>query len=531
MGTESEYAVATPGNAFSAPGPYCIANTPSRRPFVVRLKPSAMPTPTRSWRQSTGRIPAAAAASITGVVGYVLRSSTPSSFMISASASTTFIPSLLCVAHGLLAELLGDEVPAERGVVRGAVRVAVIALDRLGVHHGARAAALEEAVDGADAEARDEGLVAAVADPIELAEPFAARGAVEDLADVLTVKGPGRVDFRRGLGQPELQGHRIRGPARAGHALGARHELVDGALRDADQRRGQIPSRQAPERRAVAETAVELEARHVVDAAALGIDGPVGRHEGGLDHNVLAAAAPHTRREPRVDDMVVRAREQEPQGLVGARAGHGHHDPGRRVTAAREAPAPRHPEPAARRLDLAAGRVQAAREERVGAGREEFVLAALGEVAEPPVVRRPERVAPRGRAAAAPELPPDLERGIDLDVVAAVATRIADPDQAGGEQVLHALRQHLPGLFRARRALLEDRDERSGPAEQLVPGEGLVGDPGGGSRWAHGAPMLRRAGLRTRARGPWPGIASGASRGGTPRRSARESRARRPGAR
>jgi hypothetical protein len=93
IGTESEYAVATPAKAFSAPGPYCMANAPRRRPFVVRLKPSAMPTPTRSWRQSTGRIPIAATASIRGVVGYVLRNSTPSRFMISAIASTTFIGS------------------------------------------------------------------------------------------------------------------------------------------------------------------------------------------------------------------------------------------------------------------------------------------------------------------------------------------------------------------------------------------------------------------------------------------------------
>ena len=37
MGVESENAVATPGKAFSAPGPYCMANTPRRRPLVVRL--------------------------------------------------------------------------------------------------------------------------------------------------------------------------------------------------------------------------------------------------------------------------------------------------------------------------------------------------------------------------------------------------------------------------------------------------------------------------------------------------------------
>ena len=51
MGTESAKAWATPPYAFSAPEPYCIANTPMRRPFDTRLKPSAMFTPARSWRQ------------------------------------------------------------------------------------------------------------------------------------------------------------------------------------------------------------------------------------------------------------------------------------------------------------------------------------------------------------------------------------------------------------------------------------------------------------------------------------------------
>src|SRR5262245_60151151 len=57
-----------------------------------------MPTPTRSWRQSTGRMPAVAAASMTGVVGYVLRYSTPSRFRISAMASPTC---MVCLLLGL----------------------------------------------------------------------------------------------------------------------------------------------------------------------------------------------------------------------------------------------------------------------------------------------------------------------------------------------------------------------------------------------------------------------------------------------
>ena len=57
------------GKAFSAPGPYCMQNAASVLPFFTRAYPSAIPTPTRSWRQSTGRISALAAASMSGVVG------------------------------------------------------------------------------------------------------------------------------------------------------------------------------------------------------------------------------------------------------------------------------------------------------------------------------------------------------------------------------------------------------------------------------------------------------------------------------
>src|SRR5262245_11803368 len=168
-----------------------------------------MPTPTRSWRHRIGRIPAAAVASITGVVGYVLRNSTPSRFMISAIASTIFMRPLLCSrrqAKRLAAELFGDQIPAERGVMRGAVSVAVAALDGLGIEHGARAAGLEQMVDRADAEPRNERLVSAVADAVEIAEAFAARRTVEDLADVLAMQCARRVHFRRGFRQSQLKG-------------------------------------------------------------------------------------------------------------------------------------------------------------------------------------------------------------------------------------------------------------------------------------------------------------------------------------
>src|SRR6266498_4249326 len=50
-----------------------------------------MPTPTRSWAQTWGRMPAAAQAWIMGVVGKQLRNLTPSCFKMVAIASTIFM--------------------------------------------------------------------------------------------------------------------------------------------------------------------------------------------------------------------------------------------------------------------------------------------------------------------------------------------------------------------------------------------------------------------------------------------------------
>src|SRR5262245_65494462 len=95
------------------------------------------------------------------------------------------------------------------------------------------------------------------------------------------------------------------------------------------------------------------------------------------------------------------------------------------------------------RSGLAARRVQAAREHGVGTGREEIVLGARGEVTEPPVVDRPQRVAPRGRAAPAPELPGYVVGGVDLEAVAAVAAGVAEADGAGRPES-----HHRPGAGR-----------------------------------------------------------------------------------
>src|SRR5207244_27667 len=76
-------------------------------------------------------------------------------------------------SQGLTAELLGHDVPAERRMVRGAMNIAMAALDRLRLQHGPRAAPLEQPVDGPDTEPRDEGLVAPIASPARPGERLA----------------------------------------------------------------------------------------------------------------------------------------------------------------------------------------------------------------------------------------------------------------------------------------------------------------------------------------------------------------------
>jgi hypothetical protein len=114
-------------------------------------------------------------------------------------------------AEDLTTEVLRDEIPAERRVVRGAVNVAMTALDRLRVQDGTRAAPFEQAVNGPDTEPRDERLVATVPGAVQVGKGLAPRRPVEDLADVVPVQRAGRVDFGSSLGEPELQRHGLGG--------------------------------------------------------------------------------------------------------------------------------------------------------------------------------------------------------------------------------------------------------------------------------------------------------------------------------
>ena len=283
----------------------------------------------------------------------------------------------------------------------------------------------------------------------------------------------GRIHLRRGLGQPKLEGDRVGGAPWARGPQQTRRELVDRALSDADQRGREIPSGHAAQGHAVAQSRVDLPARLLVGPGALGIDRAAGGDEGVLDDDVLAAAAPHPGGEPRVDDLVVRPGEQQPHQGARSGAGDGDHRPGGGVAAAREPPAARDPEPAGDRLHSPAGGIEPAGEERVRTRGEELVLALLGEVAEPPVVRGPQRVAPGGRSAAAAELEARVVSGVHLETVAAVALGVADPDQCGVQEIAHALGWDLSELLGLCGPLLQDGNELLGAAKELVSGESI----------------------------------------------------------
>jgi hypothetical protein len=58
---------------------------------------------------------------------------------------------------------------------------------------------------------------------------------------------------------------------------------------------------------------------------------------------------------------------------------------------------------------------------------------------------------------------------VDVDAMSAVAIRVADSDETGGDEVIDGFTRNLPELFGPGRALLEHGNESGGPPEQLVP--------------------------------------------------------------
>ena len=280
---------------------------------------------------------------------------------------------------------------------------------------------------------------------------------------------------------------------------------------------------------------MQLPSGHILGPGAIGVHRAVGRARRRPRSRCPCCPVPRMPEANHVStNLVVRARKEEPRQSAGPRSRHRDHHPGAGVAPAREAPAAGHAQPAARRLALSSGGIEAAGEERVRSGREELLLGPLGKVAEPPVVRGPQGVAPGRRPAATAELEAHVERRVHLDVVAAVAAGIADPDEAGRRGDPARSRRESGGAARCARARDFSTGTSSAARRRSSSRVRSAVEIPAGAVLSFTAPMLRRTRARARERIRRPGAsparetASAAPRGGRRRRSASESRPRRP---
>src|SRR5512133_713848 len=131
---------------------------------------------------------------------------------------------------------------------------------------------------------------------------------------------------------------------------------------------------------------MELPSSPLPIAGATRVHDAVLRNEGLPDHDVLAARAAHPGGEPCIENLVARARNQCPDGAVGARDRQNH--PAGGIAAAGKTPAPGNTETAGHGLSLGSSRIEAARCQSIRPTGEEFLLGLLGEVTDPPVMRR-----------------------------------------------------------------------------------------------------------------------------------------------
>src|SRR5262249_2395068 len=144
------------------------------------------------------------------------------------------------------------------------------------------------------------------------------------------------------------------------------------------------------------------------------------------------------------------------------------------IATAGKTPATGDAKTAGHRLSPGASRIEAARREGIRPTGEEFVLGLLGEVPDPPVMRRPQAVAPGGGAARTAQLIAYIEGRLIFDVQSAISRWVADANETGGDQILHRLGGDLPQLFGSGGALLQNRHQLQGPAPQLFSGQQCV---------------------------------------------------------
>src|SRR6478752_1475547 len=274
------------------------------------------------------------------------------------------------------------------------------------------------------------------------------------LGHVPLQRQPGRVDQRRGLGDPDLR-ERILGRPLAD--VGGAHPLalvVDvgrvRTRRHADDRRGDGVGEYGAERDAVQRPRVELVAR----AGDLGDAGdtqrPVPGDEGVVHHDVVAAGAAQPDRVPHVVDGVVAGRQQERAEVHGLARVVGddaaEQDPAGVVAAGGEAPPSIERVPVFRFLCPAGGGIGGGHPGgRVGAP--DVVLGLLREQGELPGVHADHRGDPAGGPARDVDQP---DRGEERDRVrlqAARGLRLEQPEETRLFERLDRLGRDDAGVF------------------------------------------------------------------------------------
>ena len=94
---------------------------------------------------------------------------------------------------------------------------------------------------------------------------------------------------------------------------------------------------------------------------------------------------------------------------------------------------------------------------------------------EPPVVNRPQGVAPTCRTAPTPQFPADIVGRIHLDIVAAISTRVADADETRRQEIANRFWRNLPQLLGPSRSFLENRHQPEQPGGVARPGSRATG--------------------------------------------------------
>ncbi len=208
-------------------------------------------------------------------------------------------------------------------------------------------------------------------------------------------------------------------------------------------------------------------------------------HVGGA-HRLRAGAA-HAEHAPVIDDLVLAPRDQAHAVIDDALAvsdRRRQHVPLRGIDTATEVPEAADDEPAVDAAALPLRIRDPRRDQRVGIRAPHVLLGALVVEREHPVMHAEVCDVPAGRGAAPGDLGGNVEQRHELDLHAAPAAGLVEPEEAGAMEIVERLLGHLAAQLARLRPLAQDGHERAGPPDRLVVAHPRKAGSGAG-RMAH----------------------------------------------